>query len=59
MTKEERVMIKKMLKDTYLEVANMDLDTKYIGDTQTRACSKFRQKMEEKLEKMEGAELND
>lgn len=49
MTDEEMAILKKMLRDTYLEVANMNLETKYIGDTQSLACSKFRQKMEEKL----------
>lgn len=52
MTEEEMVTIKKMLKETYLEVANMNLGTEYIGDTQSLACSKFRQKMEEKLKKL-------
>ena len=50
MTKEE---IEKMLKATYLEVANMDLETKYLRDTQSMACSKFRVVMLEKLSKAE------
>ena len=44
--------IKKLLKETYLEVANMDLDTKYLYDTQSMACSKFRNIMVDKLDNL-------
>ena len=53
MTSEEMKIIEKMLKDTYLTVANMDLHTEYIGDTQAVAASKFRQIMVEKLHALE------
>lgn len=48
-----RKEIEKMLKDTYLEVSNMDLKTKHLGDAQTVACSKFRNIMVDKLSKTE------
>lgn len=46
--------IRTFLKDTCLEVSNMDLETKYVKDTQTRACSKFREIMLEKIDNLIG-----
>ena len=44
--------IKKLLKETYLEVSNIDLDTKTIGDTQSLPCSKFRNSMISKIDNL-------
>lgn len=44
--------IKKLLKETYLEVSNIDLDTKTIGDTQSLSCSKFRNSMISKIDNL-------
>lgn len=38
-----------ILKETYLEVGNEDLDTKTISDTRTMTASRFRQVMLRKI----------
>ncbi len=45
-------ILTKMLKDTNLEVANMDLKPKTIEDTQSLTASQFRIMMLEKIDSM-------
>ena len=45
-------VLKKMLKETYLDVGKMDLETKSIKDTQSLTASQFRIMMLEKIDSM-------
>ena len=51
-------VLKKMLKETYLEVGKMDLETKSIKDTQSLTASKFRQVMLQKIDSINNEPTN-
>lgn len=46
-----------ILKETYLEVGNEDLDTKTISDTRTMTASRFRQVMLLKVKELQSTQF--